>query len=102
MGFDISHELLNLKDDELKEQLLIQRPDRLILVAEAIRRDFTIEDINSITGIDNFFLREIKEIINTEKLLIKSQGILDLNLITQAKKSEHRYFKKNRSRNRRF
>src|SRR6056300_765360 len=86
LGFDISHELLNLKDDELREQLSIQRPDRLILVAEAIRRDFTIEDINSITGIDNFFLREINEIIDIEKLLIKSQGILDLNLIIQAKK----------------
>ena len=58
----------------------------MILVAEAIRRDFTIEDINSITGIDNFFLREINEIIDIEKLLIKSQGILDLNLIIQAKK----------------
>ena len=66
LGFDISHELLNLKDDELREQLSIQRPDRLILVAEAIRRDFTIEDINSITGIDNFFLREINEIIDIE------------------------------------
>ena len=86
LGFDISHELLNLKDDELREQLSIQRPDRLILVAEAIRRDFAIEDINSITGIDNFFLREINEIIDTEKLLIKSQGVLDLNLVTQAKK----------------
>ena len=41
---------------------------------------------NSITGIDNFFLREINEIIDTEKLLIKSQGVLDLNLVTQAKK----------------
>ncbi len=72
---------MNLKDDELREQLFIQRPDRLILVAEAIRRDFTIEDINSITGIDNFFLREINEIIDTEKLLIKSQGIFDLSLM---------------------
>ena len=86
LGFDISHELLNLKDVELREQLTIQRPDRLIIVAEAIRRDFSLEDINSITGIDNFFLREIKEIIDVEKLLVKSQGSFDLNLITQAKK----------------
>ena len=71
---------------EEREQLSIQRPDRLILVAEAIRRDFIIEDINSITGIDNFFLREINEIINVEKLLVKSQGTLDLTLITKAKK----------------
>ena len=45
-GFDLSHELLNLKDDILKEELKTQRPDRIILVAEAIRRRINLMNLN--------------------------------------------------------
>ncbi len=85
-GFELSHELLNLKDDQLKEELKIQRPDRLILVAESIRRDIDISEIHTFTHIDIFFLREIKEIIDLEKLIIKSQGNLSNELLISAKK----------------
>mgnify|MGYP001464418047 FL=1 len=85
-GFDLSHELLNLKDDILKEELKNQRPDRIILVAEAIRRNIELSDIHTLTHIDIFFLREIKEIIDLEKLVIKSQGNLTDDLLISAKK----------------
>jgi len=85
-GFDLSHELLNLKDDILKEQLKTQRPDRIILVAEAIRRNIKLSEIHILTHIDIFFLREIKEIIDLEKLVIKSQGSLTDDLLISAKK----------------
>tara|TARA_Y200000002_G_scaffold188149_1_gene155283 strand:- start:1873 stop:3990 length:2118 start_codon:yes stop_codon:yes gene_type:complete len=85
-GFDLSHELLNLKDDILKEELKTQRPDRIILVAEAIRRNINLSEIHILTNIDNFFLREIKEIIELEKLVIKSQGDLTNELLVSAKK----------------
>ena len=85
-GFDLSHELLNLKDDILKEELKTQRPDRIILVAEAIRRNIELSDIHTLTHIDIFFLREIKEIIDLEKLVIKSQGNLTDDLLISAKK----------------
>ena len=70
-GFDLSHELLNLKDESLREELKKQRPDRLLLVAESIRRNIELKEINVLTHIDNFFLREIKEIIEFEKDLVK-------------------------------
>ena len=85
-GFDLSHELLNLKDDILKKELKTQRPDRIILVAEAIRRNINLSEIHILTNIDNFFLREIKEIIELEKLVIKSQGDLTNGLLVSAKK----------------
>ena len=85
-GFDLPHELLNLKDDVLKEELKTQRPDRIILVAEAIRRNIEISDIHTLTQIDIFFLREIKEIMDLEKLVIKSQGNLTDDLLISAKK----------------
>ena len=85
-GFDLSHELLNLKDDLLKEELKIQRPDRLLLVAEAIRRNIDLSEIHTLTYIDIFFLREIKEIIDIEKLVVKSQGKLTSEILISAKK----------------
>tara|TARA_Y100000768_G_scaffold388720_1_gene386420 strand:+ start:1180 stop:4425 length:3246 start_codon:yes stop_codon:yes gene_type:complete len=85
-GFDLSHELLNLKDDSLKDELKIQRPDRLILVAEALRRNIDLSEIHNLTKIDLFFLREIKEIIDIEKLVVKSQNKLTNNILISAKK----------------
>ena len=76
-GFEKNHSLLNIKNEELKEELAKQRPDRLLLVAESIRRDFTLSEINTLTFIDMFFLREIKQIIDIEKDIVKKDGDLD-------------------------
>ena len=86
-GLDISHELLNLKDENLKSLLTKQRPDRLLIVAEAIRRKISLNEISELTHIDLFFLREINEIINIEQLLVKAGNNLDKNLFTLAKKT---------------
>ncbi len=86
-GLDISHELLNLKDENLKSLLTKQRPDRLLIVAEAIRRKISLNEITELTHIDLFFLREINEIINIEQLLVKAGNNLDINLFTLAKKT---------------
>ena len=86
-GLDISHELLNLKDENLKNLLTKQRPDRLLIVAEAIRRKISLNEISELTHIDLFFLREINEIINIEQMLVKAGDNLDKNLFTLAKKT---------------
>ncbi len=86
-GLDISHELLNLKDENLKNLLTKQRPDRLLIVAEAIRRKISLNEISELTHMDLFFLREINEIINIEQLLVKAGNNLDKNLFTLAKKT---------------
>jgi carbamoyl-phosphate synthase large subunit len=41
--------------------------ERLLYIAEAIRRDFSIEKIHDLTKIDPWFLAQIKEIIDLEK-----------------------------------
>ncbi len=85
-GLDISHELLNIKDENLKNLLTKQRPDRLLLVAEAIRRKIPLTEINELTYIDMFFLREINEIIKIEQQLVKAGSSLEKNLFIFAKK----------------
>ena len=85
-GLDISHELLNIKDENLKNLLTKQRPDRLLIVAEAIRRKIPLAEINELTYIDMFFLREINEIIKIEQQLVKAGSSLEKNLFISAKK----------------
>ena len=85
-GFDLPHELLNLKDETLKAELKKQRPDRLLLVAESIRRNIDVQEINTFTHIDKFFLREIEEIIKFEKILVKVGNNLDIETLIQSKK----------------
>ena len=85
-GFDLPHELLNLKDETLKAELKEQRPDRLLLVAESIRRNIDVQEINALTHIDKFFLREIEEIIKFEKILVKVGNNLDIETLIQSKK----------------
>jgi len=85
-GLDISHELLNIKDENLKNLLTKQRPDRLLIVAEAIRRKIPLTEINELTYIDMFFLREINEIIKIEQQLVKAGKTLEKDLFISAKK----------------
>ena len=86
-GLDISHELLNIKDENLKNLLTKQRPDRLLIVAEAIRRKIPLTEINELTYIDMFFLREINEIIKIEQQLVKAGKTLEKKLFISAKKT---------------
>ncbi len=86
-GLDISHELLNIKDENLKNLLIKQRPDRLLIVAEAIRRKIPLIEISELTHIDLFFLREINEIIKIEQQLVKAGKTLEKNLFISAKKT---------------
>ena len=84
-GFEKNHSLLNITDEKLVEELAKQRPDRLLLVAESIRRNLSLPEINKLTFIDIFFLREIKQIIDSEKEIIKKNGILDEEFLISIK-----------------
>jgi len=63
-------------ETKLRAALAIQSPDRLRVVAEAFRMDLSVDDIYAITSIDKWFLRQIEEIIATEKT-IRAQGLPD-------------------------
>lgn len=63
---------------ELRE--LVMKPDdeRIFALAEMLRRDYMIDRINKITGIDMFFLEKIKWIVQEEQRL-KLSKIEDLD-----------------------
>ncbi len=44
-------------------------PDRLLLIAEAFRFGITVEEVNDITKFDQWFLRQIQELVEIERNL---------------------------------
>ena len=79
----ISPKLSSLSTEELREHLRKIDDERLWVIAEALRRGMTIDQISEITTIDKFFISKIKNIIDMEKRISESK--LDLNLLKKAK-----------------
>ncbi len=69
---------------ELMDYIVVGTDDRIYAIAELIRRDTVIDEIASITGIDLFFLRKVRNIIRMEKLVGDNPG--DLKVLYDAKK----------------
>jgi carbamoyl-phosphate synthase large subunit len=63
-------------DGEIREKIKDINDERLLVLAEAIRRGITLEDINDITKIDMFFLNKIKNLVLTEEKL-KTMSLSD-------------------------
>lgn len=70
--------------EQLIERLHKVDDERIYVVAEALRKDISIEKIHYITGIDPFFLQKIQNIVHVEQELA-SKG-LDLDVVRLAKK----------------
>ncbi|WP_058305816.1 carbamoyl-phosphate synthase (glutamine-hydrolyzing) large subunit [Gracilibacillus massiliensis] len=56
-----------LSEEELHEALDKATDERLFVVAEALRRGMTVDQIHDITQINNYFLYELEAMINKEK-----------------------------------
>lgn len=73
---------LELLDNDMLLQKIIDTDDeRLWFIAEWFRRDGTIEEINEITKIDNFFLYKIQQLVTKEKDIAK-EIINEVNLLS--------------------
>jgi len=77
----------DLDDKSLRESLYVVDDNRLLVIAEAIRRGFVLEDINNITKIDMWFLHKIKRIVEMEEQLkTLTKESLSKDLLLKAKK----------------
>ncbi|MFZ5986896.1 MAG: carbamoyl-phosphate synthase large subunit [Bacillota bacterium] len=65
-------------DEEIREKIKDIDDERLLVLAEAIRRGVTIEEINEITKIDLYFLNKIKELVLMEERL-KTMKLADFS-----------------------
>ena len=64
--------------DALRHELRMPGADRLRYVADALRLDFTFEDVASVTGIDPWFLAQIADIVASEEEL-RGKKVADLD-----------------------
>lgn len=72
-------------DEELKAILAVQDDRRIFRVAEALNRGISVEEINKITKIDNWFICKIKSLCDFEKRLKKEPLTPDLYLEAKEK-----------------
>lgn len=77
-------ELNQLSKDEIYNKLKFANDERLFVIAEALRRGITVEEIHDITAIDLFFLNKIQNIIAIETMLATQE--LDAEILRTAKK----------------
>jgi carbamoyl-phosphate synthase large subunit len=102
-GFNRMIELEGASRDEITAALARQTPDRLLIVGQAFREGFTVDEINAITAYDPWFLRHIEEIIAEEAKImehglpvdavelrrLKAMGFSDRRLANLAVRSVH-------------
>jgi carbamoyl-phosphate synthase large subunit len=73
-------EFAQLTDSELARRLKEADDQRLFLVAEAIYREWGIEKLHWLTGINHWFLERIKEVVDTERELKSGQSLNEASL----------------------
>ncbi|WNC14434.1 carbamoyl-phosphate synthase (glutamine-hydrolyzing) large subunit [Brevibacillus brevis] len=80
-------ELASWTREELSHALQEATDIRLFVFAEAIRKGFTEEELHSLTGVDRFFLRSLRKIVDLElELACCEGGDLPLELLLEAKR----------------
>jgi carbamoyl-phosphate synthase large subunit len=62
-------EMANLSAEDVHKKLNIANDERIFMIAEALRRGISVDEIHKITSVNTFFLNKIKGIISMEVLL---------------------------------
>lgn len=76
-----------LDDKTLREWLYKIDDNRLLVIAEAIRRGIALEDINDITKIDMWFLHKFRKIVEMEEhLKTLTKEHINKEMLLKAKK----------------
>ena len=73
-GFSGLDRIFNFNKQQIEKNLKKNIPNKILLVAEAFRKNFKLEKIYNLSKIDPWFLKQIKEIVKNENR-IKNNGI---------------------------
>jgi len=71
VGFSGLDRIFKLNKNQIEKKLKENIPNKILLVAEAFRKKINIKKIQKLSKIDNWFLEQIKEIIDSENKIIK-------------------------------
>lgn len=73
-------ELANMSTEKIRQQLALIDDQRLFVIAEALRRGITVEEIHDITKVNTFFLYKILNIIKMENRIKSEELVPELML----------------------
>ena len=73
-GFSGVDQIFNLKVKQIEKKLAENIPNKILLIGEAFRKKINIKKIQKLSKIDNWFLNQIKEIVDKENE-IKKKGL---------------------------
>lgn len=62
-------EMAKLSTEEVHKKLNVANDERIFMIAEALRRGISVDEIHTITRVNTFFLNKIKGIVDMEVLL---------------------------------
>lgn len=82
----LSYDFSALSKDEIKERLKVVDDQRIWVIAEAIRKGVSYEEIHALTMIDVWFIDKLAVIVEMEEALKK--GPLTVELLKEAKRME--------------
>jgi carbamoyl-phosphate synthase large subunit len=71
-GFNRVEELEGASRDQINAALSRATPDRLLVIGQAFREGFSVEDVHAVTKYEPWFLRHIAEIIAEEATVIET------------------------------
>jgi len=71
VGFSGLDRIFDLNRKEIEKKLKINIPNKILLIAEAIRKKIKLTKIYKLSKIDPWFLEQIKEIVDVEKQISK-------------------------------
>ncbi len=78
------NERLNIQTEDLKKEISVPTPKRILSVVEALKKGWDIQEIYKLSGIDPWFLGKLKNIVDFEDVIEK--GELDEDTMRKAKK----------------
>ncbi len=73
------------RQDQIRKMISVSAPNRILMIAQAIREGLSLAEINDITFYDMWFLQQIDQIIATENE-IKEKGIDDVDFLRKIKR----------------
>jgi len=71
VGFSGLDRIFDLSKKEIEKKLKINVPDKILLIAEAIRKKIKLTKIYKLSKVDPWFLEQIKEIVDVENQISK-------------------------------
>ncbi|GAA6113221.1 ATP-grasp domain-containing protein [Apilactobacillus apinorum] len=68
---DVLPSMKEISNDELISQLIHPKSDRLLVLIEALRRGYQIDELEELTKIDQFYFYKLRALLDVEELIIK-------------------------------